>query len=143
MKKITGLTIALVSIGVIFAILVGYNYFTTVHVISKQRVVDLATRYCQCTSQQIGNYTIGAKLLQAKLSNHISLIIDENTMSVVQTLPQVWVLPAYNFHEDQLFWYITIITHVKGDTYHEWHYYFDATNGNLLTSSSGDCIGNC
>jgi len=137
-RRITAIIIVLFSIGVISAALVGYNYFVGVHVISKQQAVDLATKYCQCISQKVGNYTIEAKLLQAKLSNHISLLINDSTMSVSQALPQVYSLPRFNFQEDQLFWNITMVTHVKGETYHEWQYYIDATNGTLLTSENYD-----
>lgn len=131
MKKITAITITLFSIGCISAILIGYNYFTSVHVISKQQAIDLAIKYGQWTPQTLGNNTIDAKLLQAKLSNSIALVLNDTTMSL-QHFPIPVPLRPFNVQDNQLFWEVTISKHLRGMEYHEWIYEIDAMNGTLI-----------
>ena len=133
MKKIKVVTFALFSAGIIFAILSGYNYFTNVHVISRQQAIDLATKYCRCTQQQIGNYTVKADLLQAHLSNRVALVIDPDTMSVDPNRQFVPLRP-FDVKENQLFWEVTIKQHLSQYEFKSWIYEIDATNGNLIYS---------
>jgi len=132
-KKITTVTIALFSIIVIFAILIGYNYFTSVHAISKQQAIDLATKYGQWSSQGLGNDTVEADLLQAHLSNRIALVIDPTTMST-NSYPQVVPLRSLNVKENQIFWEVTIKHYLSHYESKQWIYEIDATNGTLIQS---------
>ena len=140
MKSIFALV--LFSIGIIFAIFLGYNYFTTIHVISKQQAIGLALKYCMCSQQQFGNYTVESKLLQAKPSHNRFLIINDSTMSPTLMEDKMDEVPNPNFHEDQLVWNITIVTGGKYG-YLQWNYYIDAINGNPLTNYREGCHGNC
>jgi hypothetical protein len=130
-KKITIVTIILFSIGIISASLIGYNYFTSIHVISKQQAIDLAIKYGQWTPQALRNDIIDAKLLQAKLSNQVALVLNDSTMSYE---PYPVPLRANYVKENQLFWEVTITRHLVGSEYHEWVYEIDAMNGTRIES---------
>ena len=133
MKKIASLTIALFSIGGISAILIGYDYFTSTHVISKEQAIEILTKSGQWTPQDLSNDTIDAELLQAKLSNRVAFVINPTTLSPDPS-PQLVTLPSFNVQENQLFWSITIKKQLEGQEYREWRYFVDATNGTLLKS---------
>ena len=133
MKKIAALTIALFSIGGISAILIGYDYFTSTHVISKEQAIEIAIKSGQWTPQDLGNDTIDAELLQAKLSNRVAFVINTTTLSPNPS-PQLVTLPSFNVQENQLIWSITIKKQLEGQEYREWRYFVDATNGTLLKS---------
>ncbi len=131
MNKITAISVALLVIGGISAILIGYDYFTTIHVISKQQAIALAIKYGQWTPQTLGNDTVDAKLLQAKFSNGIALVLNDTTMSYE---PYPVPLRAGYVKNDQLFWEVTITKHLGGMEYHEWIYEIDALNGTRIES---------
>ncbi len=133
MKKVKVVTIVLFSVSIIFAVLIGYNYFTTIHVISKQQVIDLATKYGQWSPQGLENYTVEADLLQAHLSNRVALEIDPTTMSA-NSYPKVDQLRPFNVKENQLFWEVTIKKYLSQYEFKDWIYEIDATNGTLIQS---------
>ncbi len=131
MKKITAVTIVLFSIGCISVILIGYNYFTSIHVISKQQAIDLALKYGQWTPQSLGNDTIDAKLLQAKWSNQVALVLND---TIMQYEPYPVPLRSDYVKNDQLFWEVIITKHLRGMEHHEWIYEIDALNGTRIES---------
>ena len=116
--SINAIIIILLSTGSASGMIIAYNYFTTTHIISKERAV-----------------TIDAELLQAKLSNRVGLVINDTTMSP-NSFPRMAPLPSLVFQENQLFWDITIKKHLRGMEYQEWSYVIDATNGTLMGSWS-------
>jgi len=124
-------TIILFSFGIIGAVLIGYNYFTMPHVISKQQAITIAMHSDSWTQEGLGNATIDAELLQAKLSNRIALVINDTTMST-NSYPGMMPLPSLVFQENQLFWDITIKKHLKGMEYKQWQYLIDAKNSTLI-----------
>lgn len=128
---ITAIAISLFSIGVVSGVLIAFNYFSSPHVISNERAIAIAIKSGQWTQPELNGTTIDAKLLQAKLSNRIALIINDTTMSA-GTSPKVVPLPPIDVHEDQLFWDVLIRKHLRGAEYKEWEYDIDATDGTIL-----------
>ena len=133
MKKITIVTIVLISIGTIFAILSGYNYFTNAHVISKQGSIDLAMKYGKWSTEKLGNYTTRADLLQTHQSNHVGVMIDPNTMSVDPN-KQFVPLRTFKIIENQLVWQVRITQYMSNRNIEQWIYDIDAVNGTLIDS---------
>lgn len=142
MKKITAVTVALVSMGVIFAIFSGYDYFTNIHVISKDQNVHviskdqailIAMRSGDWTQQDLGidSIHLNAKLLQAKLSNHIALVINTATMTAD---PYPVPLRSFNVQDSQFFWEVTIDKQVHPLEFKSWIYEIDAINGTVIQS---------
>jgi len=132
---ITIITIALFSSGTVSGTLIAYYYFTTNHIISKAQAITIAMNSDGWTQEELGNTTINAELLQAKLSNRIALVINDTTLST-NSYPRMTPLPSLVFQENQLFWDITIKKHLKGMEYQEWNYVIDAINGTLMGSWS-------
>lgn len=130
MKKITAITITLFSIGCISAMLIGYDYFTSTHVISKQQAISLAIKYGQWSLQALGNYTIDAKLLQAKPSDQKALVLND---TAVRFEPYSVPLRTFYVKENQLFWEVTITKHFRGYE-RDWIYDVDAINGTKIES---------
>ncbi|SMH72662.1 hypothetical protein [Candidatus Nitrosotalea okcheonensis] len=124
-------TITLFSFGIIGAVLIGYNYFTIPHVISKQQSIVIAIRADNWTQQDLENTTVDAELLQAKLSNHMALVINETTLTT-DPFPRMAPLPPRVFEEDQMFWDVIIKKHLKGMEYEQWQYLIDAKNSTML-----------
>ncbi|MHB8547366.1 MAG: hypothetical protein ACYDAJ_11415 [Nitrosotalea sp.] len=124
-------TIILFSFGIVCAVLIGYNYFTMPHVISKQQAIAIAMHSDSWTREGLGNATIDAELLQAKLSNRVDLVINDTTMST-NSYPGIMPLPSLVFQENQLFWDITIKKHLMGMEYKQWQYLIDAKNSTLI-----------
>lgn len=133
--SITVITIALFSIGAISGMLITYHYFTTIHTISKEHAITIAMHYDGWTQEKFGNATIGAELLQTKLSNRVALVINDTTMSP-DPYPRIVPLPSLIFQENQLVWDVTIKKHLRGMEYQEWRYVIDAINGTLIGSWS-------
>lgn len=131
MKKITVLSIVFLFVGGISAILIGYEYFTSVHVISKQQAIDLAMKYGQWTQQTLGNDTIDAKLLQAKMSNSVALVLNDTTMSYESHA--VPLIPRY-VKNDQMFWQVIIKHYLSKYEFKTWIYEIDAMNGTRIES---------
>lgn len=124
-------TIALFSFGIIGAMLIGYNYLTIPHVISKQQAIAIAIRAGNWTQQDLENTTIDATLLQAKLSNKIALVINDTTMTT-DPFPKTAPLPLLVFGEDQMFWDVVMKKHLRGMEYQKWQYVIDAKNSTLI-----------
>jgi len=133
--SINAIIIILLSTGSASGMIIAYNYFTTTHIISKERAVTIAMNSDDWTPEGLGNATIDAELLQAKLSNRVGLVINDTTMSP-NSFPRMAPLPSLIFQENQLFWDITIKKHLRGMEYQEWSYVIDATNGTLMGSWS-------
>ena len=131
MRITTAITIVLFSIGGISAILISHNYFTNVHVISKQQAIALAIKFCQWSPEELENYTIEAKLLQAKFSNRVALVLNDTTM-----LFEPFAVPLRTGYvkNDQLFWEVIIKKQVGNDGFKEWIYEIDAINGTRIES---------
>jgi hypothetical protein len=132
-KKITAATVVLIAIGIILAISSGYNYFTSIHVISKDQAISIAMRSGGWAQQDlgIGSIHLNAKLLQAKLSNHIALVINTNTMTAD---PYPVPLRTFNVQDSQFFWEVTIDKQVHPLEFKSWIYEIDATNGTVIQS---------
>jgi len=130
-NPITAVAIALVSLGVISGLLILFDYLESPHMISKEQAMAIVMKSGRWTQQELDNNTIDAKLLQAKLSNGVALVIDPKTMS---DEPYAVPLRAGYVHENQLFWEVAIKKHLRGMEYVQWRYEIDATNGTLLES---------
>ena len=131
MNKINAITLVLFSVGISSGLLILYDHFTNPPMISKEQAISIAIKTGYWTPQELGNDTIDAELLQAHLSNRVAFVIDPTTLSPDQ-FPQVVSLPLFDVQENHLFWSITIKKQLKGQEYHEWRYFVDATNGTLL-----------
>ncbi|MHB8602311.1 MAG: hypothetical protein ACYC6W_02880 [Nitrosotalea sp.] len=94
--SITVITIVLFSIGAVSGVLIVYYYFTTIHIISKARAIAIAMHSDGWTQEGLGNATIDAELLQAKLSNRVALIINDTTMST-NSYPGMTLCPLLSF----------------------------------------------
>jgi len=130
-RKITIITIILLSIGIFSGLSILSQYFTNTHVISKEQAMSIVMKSGHWTQQELDNSTIDAKLLQAKLSNNVALVIDPITMSPE---PYPTSLRTFYFHENQLFWQIIIKQYPNGVTSHPTFFEIDATNGTLIES---------
>jgi hypothetical protein len=132
-KKITAATVVLITIGVILAIFSGYNYFTNIHVIAKDQAISIAVCYGGWTQQDlgIGSIHLNTKLLQAKLSNHVALVINTTTMTAD---PYPVPLRTFNVRDSQFFWEVTIDKQVHPLEFKSWIYEIDATNGTVIQS---------
>lgn len=124
-------TITLFSFGIICAVLIGYDYFSMPHVISKQQSIAIAIHADDWTRQDLENTTVDAELLEAKLSNRKALVINETTLAA-DSFPRMVPLPPHAFEEDQMFWHVTIKKHLKGMEYEQWQYLIDAKNSTLI-----------
>ena len=131
MNKINVITLVLFSVGISSGLLILYDHLVNQHVISKEQAISIALKSGQWTPQELGNDTIEAELLQAKLSNQVAFVINPTTLSPDPS-PQVVPLSLFDVQENQLFWSITIKKQLEGQEYHEWRYFVDATNGTLL-----------
>ena len=134
MKKIFTITvIVLFSIGAISIILIGYNYFTSYHTISKDQAIAIAMRSGGWTQQDfgIGSANLDAKLLQVKLSNNVALVIDPTTMI---TDPYPVPLRVFDVPNNQLLWEVTIDKQVHPVAFKQWIYEIDAINGTVIQS---------
>ena len=131
MNKINVITLVLFSVGISSGLLILYDHLINPHVISKEQAISIVIKSGQWTPQELGNDTIEAELLQAKLSNQVAFVINPTTLSPDPS-SQVVPLSLFDVQENQLFWSITIKKQLEGQEYHEWHYFVDATNGTLL-----------
>ena len=132
-KTFTIILVVLFSIGAISLVLIGYSYFTSFHIISKDQAVTIAMRSGGWTQQDlgIGSATLETKLLQVKLSNHVALVIDPVTMTAD---PYPVPLRTFNVQDNQLLWEVTIDKQVHPMAFKQWIYEIDATNGTVIQS---------
>jgi len=131
MNKINVITLVLFSVGISSGLMILYDHFINPHIISREQAISIAMKAGYWTPQELGNDTIDAELLQAKLSNRIAFVINPTTLSPDQ-FPKTVSLSLFDVKENQLFWNITIKKQLKGQEYSEWGYFVDATNGTLL-----------
>lgn len=128
-------TIGTLAAAFVFAILALYPLgqgSTPAHgVIPKERAVAIAESSSGLTQQEILGTTVDAKLLQAKLSNHVALVLDLHSMS-----PLPYPVPLRPFHvgEDHLFWEVIITKHMPANGLQSWIYDIDAKNGTIIQS---------
>jgi len=135
-KKITVLTIGLFSIGIIFALLIGHNYFTSQrnlhpHIISKERAIAIVFNYAHFSPQELANETTEAELLQAHLYTHNAFVIDPITLSA-GIYPQVVPLSTPDVSDNQLYWQIDIKGLSMRNSFHEKLFFVDALNGTMM-----------